>query len=245
MTYVGVLEDDAVQREALSSMVRARYEACGDPVTLLPFEGGDDLMAYARSRQPLDILLADIVLNDEGAGGGAAETAVGLVKRLPASAGDVQVIYVTGYEGHHTDVYETDHACFLLKPVAREDLDFALSRAEDLGRRSCAAPFRVRSGSEDRIVRPAQVSYIESDRRILRIHVPGDVLETYGKLSDFERRLPKKFVRCHKSFLVNMDYVAVCRSSELVLSTGERVPVSQSRRRLAQETIRAYVRGMR
>ena len=75
--------------------------------------------------------------------------------------------------------------------------------------------------------------------------VAGGSFETYGKLADYERRLPERFVRCHKSFLVNMDYVVACRSNELVLSTGQTVPVSQSRRKSTQEAVRAYVRDMR
>lgn len=252
MTHVGILEDDATQRETLLSMVASHYEAQGEPLESVEFGGADELVSYLRARRPLDILLADIVLDGgSGENGGGADknpaprTAIDLMRSLPVPGGDVQVIYVTGYERYHTSAYETDHACFLLKPVSQADLDFALKRAESLRRRRCVAPFRVRSGSEDKIVRPAQVSYVESDRRILRIHVAGGSFETYGKLADYERRLPERFVRCHKSFLVNMDYVVACRSNELVLSTGQTVPVSQSRRKSTQEAVRAYVRDMR
>lgn len=253
MTHVGILEDDATQREALVSMVASHYQAQGEPLEIVEFDGAESLVSYLHARRPLDILLADIVLDEDGPAatgedgekGPASETAIDLMKRLFGMGGDVQLIYVTGYEKYHTSAYETDHACFLLKPVSQADLDFALARAEDLRRRRNVAPFRVRLGSEDRIVRPAQISYVESDRRILKIHLTGGSFETYGKLADYERRLPKRFVRCHKSFLVNMDYVVACRANELVLSTGQSIPVSQSRRKSTQEAVRAYVRDMR
>lgn len=254
MTHVGILEDDATQREALVSMVASHYQAQGEPLETVEFDRAEALVSHLRARRPLDILLADIVLDGEGNGAGtgksgekgpASETAIDLMKRLFGMGGDVQLIYVTGYEKYHTSAYETDHACFLLKPVSQADLDFALARAEGLRRKRCIAPFRIRAGSEDRIVRPAQISFVESDRRILKIHVAGSSFETYGKLSDYERRLPERFVRCHKSFLVNMDYVVMCRANELALSTGEKIPVSQSRRKQTQEAVRAYVRDMR
>ena len=246
MTYVGILEDDALQREALQSMVESHYEAQGENHEAVAFAGAGELVSYLGARRPLDILLADIVLDGEGAEKSpSSDTAIDLIRGFPLLGGDVQVIYVTGYEKYHTSAYETDHACFLLKPVSQADLDFALARAEGLRRKRCIAPFRIRAGSEDRIVRPAQISFVESDRRILKINVAGSSFETYGKLSDYERRLPERFVRCHKSFLVNMDYVVMCRANELALSTGEKIPVSQSRRKQTQEAVRAYVRDMR
>ena len=156
----------------------------------------------------------------------------------------VQVIYVTGYDQYHTRAYETEHACFLVKPVDDGELAFALRRALDRAARGRMEPLRIRCGFEERIVDPRDIVFIESERRVLNIHTVAETVRTYGKLADLEESLPADFVRCHKSFLVNMRYIKAIGQGELRLAQGESVPVSQSRRRQTQEAVRTYARGV-
>ena len=257
---IAVLEDDPLQRRRLLEQV----EACARPllaggVALREFGRVEELAAYVRAGEPLDILLADIVLDPPSVETGAAGdirstgalsaeedslTAIDAVKRLMLAQRGMQVIYVTGYDQYHTRAYETEHACFLVKPVDDEELAFALRRALDRTARGRIEPLRIRCGFEERIVEPRDIVYIESERRVLNIHTALETIRTYGKLVDLEASLPAGFVRCHKSFLVNMRYIKAIGQGELRLAQGERVPVSQSRRRATQEAVRAYARGI-
>lgn len=258
---IAVLEDDPLQRGRLLDQVDAcvRPLLAGDDAFLREFACAEDLAAYVRAGEPLDILLADIVLDSPSAGKAAADgaslagdcsaadtspTAIDAVRRLMLAQRGVQVIYVTGYDQYHTRAYETEHACFLVKPVDDGELAFALRRALDRAARGRMEPLRIRCGFEERIVDPRDIVYIESERRVLNIYTVAEAIRTYGKLADLEGSLPADFVRCHKSFLVNMRYIKVIGQGELRLAQGESVPVSQSRRRQTQEAVRAYARGI-
>ena len=92
-----------------------------------------------------------------------------------------------------------------------------------------------------RAVQPSRITYVESDRRKLHIHAGKDVLTTYATLDALMRDLPDTFVRCHKSFLVNMRYIAFIEATRIGLLSGEVVPVSQKRRRATQEAFARYV----
>lgn len=49
---------------------------------------------------------------------------------------------------------------------------------------------------------------------------------TGGHLSQLERRLPAgRFLRCHKSYLINLDHAEGIRRYSLLLSNGQTVPV--------------------
>jgi two-component system response regulator LytT len=41
----------------------------------------------------------------------------------------------------------------------------------------------------------------------------------------------RRFFRCHRSYLVNLDYVRGCQTGQVLLSQGERIPVSRLRER--------------
>lgn len=258
---IAVLEDDPLQRDRLLEQVDAcaRPLLAGGDVVLREFERAEDLAAYVRAGEPLDILLADIVIDhpsaEEAAGDGtphageppardASPTAIDAVRCLMLAQRGVQVIYVTGYDQFHTRAYETEHACFLVKPVDDGELAFALRRALDRAARGRMEPLRIRCGFEERIVDPRDIVFIESERRVLNIHAVAETIRTYGKLADLEESLPADFVRCHKSFLVNMRYIKAIGQGELRLAQGESVPVSQSRKRQTQEAVRAYARGV-
>ena len=258
---IAVLEDDPLQRGRLLEQVDAcvRPLLAGGDVVLREFECAEGLAAYVRAGEPLDILLADIVLDspsaEEAARDGAphavepsardaSPTAIDAVRCLMLAQRGVQVIYVTGYDQYHTRAYETEHACFLVKPVDDGELAFALRRALDRAVRGRMEPLRIRCGFEERIVDPRDIVFIESERRVLNIHTVAETVRTYGKLADLEESLPADFVRCHKSFLVNMRYIKAIGQGELRLAQGESVPVSQSRRRQTQEAVRAYARGV-
>lgn len=257
---IAVLEDDSLQRGRLLEQVDACAQSLlTGAVDLKGFERAKELAAYVRAGGHLDILLADIVLDPSpverasasvswGTGalpaGKDSLTAIDAVKRLMLPQRGVQVIYVTGYDQYHTRAYETEHACFLVKPVDDRELTFALQRALERSACGWAEPLRIRCGFEERIVEPRDIVYVESERRVLNIHTALETIRTYGKLVDLEDSLPVGFIRCHKSFLVNMHYIKAIGQGELRLVQGERVPVSQSRKRATQEAVRAYARGI-
>jgi two-component system LytT family response regulator len=68
---------------------------------------------------------------------------------------------------------------------------------------------------------------------IFSIQNQNPVLASYT-LSDFEKKLnPAKFIRVHKSHIVNLDYIVKYTKGDggvLTLSTGTEIPVSRSRK---------------
>lgn len=87
------------------------------------------------------------------------------------------------------------------------------------------------------LVEPSRISYIESDRRKVRIHAGAEEIEAYASLSDLAAELPASFIQCHKSFLVNMDHVKELKADSVVLSSNQVVPVSQKRRKFVREAV--------
>lgn len=87
------------------------------------------------------------------------------------------------------------------------------------------------------------IEFIESRKRKLSIHVDDEELQTYATLSGAEGRLPAYFLRCHKSYLVNMHRVVEVRGDELTLASGAVVPVSRTYRREVKERFSRFLSG--
>lgn len=235
MYQVVLVEDDATQAEILRRMVGRSPR--GGEVVVEHISDAASLEARLAEGSPVDILMMDIELGSEDANG------IDLVKRhVPAGSG-TQVIYVTGFVEYCTSVYRTEHVYFLAKPVAQDDLDDALDRAFARLAARASKPLSIRFGGKVVLVAPEQISYIESDRRKVHIHVGAEDIETYASLSDIAAELPASFIQCHKSFLVNMDCIRELKGDSVMLASNQAVPVSQKRRKLVREAIFAHIQG--
>ena len=92
------------------------------------------------------------------------------------------------------------------------------------------------------MVDPAEVEFVESERRKVRLHcVRGGCIETYATLGQMLEMLPECFVQCHKSYLVNMACLVERPTSSVLLRQGWEVPVSQRQRTAVRDSFFHYV----
>ena len=193
-------------------------------------------LANAALRGDIDILLIDAEpTNREGDG---VEFVNGLLQR----GADMQVIFFASTEASfNLNMYQQKPTFFLPLDEPEEKAVWALEHACDLARRRSQRPLCIQNRNKVILVHPKDIAYIESDRRILHIHVGRELVDTYGKLSEVERQLPSSFVQCHKSFLVNLVHVKEQGADSFVLKTGDVVPISQQRRKLARKRLLEYL----
>lgn len=234
MYDVVILDDDSAQRDIELRAVAAcpgadglfRVKAMGDI---------DEFERYVSEGNNVDILVTDIVFGGE-------ENAIDVVARLSSQGFAMQVIYVTGYIDYCTSVYRTRHAYFLTKPFDQRDFDSAISRCLDnLADEEKSRPLVLTSQGRVVCVFPDDIDYIESDRRKVIVHAGERVVESYASLSEIAEKVPVSFVRCHKSYLVNMDRIAELVGGEAVMRSGARVPVSQRYRRAMRDKFVGYL----
>ncbi len=245
MHRIAIVDDDPTQRSRLALLTRRICTPLfGAEPEIRSFATTEDLeraIGEAGNRndpaQFCSIALMDIEF-DGGRNGIEATQAL-----FPEECG-VQVIYITGFIEYCTAVYETTHVSFLLKPVNRDQLAHALQQAAGRAAAAIGTPLRVTVGKREQLIRPERILYIESRLRVLNIHCTNGVIRTYQQLGDIEPLLPDYFLRCHTSYLVNLRAVDMSTGNDLLLSNGEKVPISQRRRRAVHEAIAAYLRNV-
>ena len=105
----------------------------------------------------------------------------------------------------------------------------------------CALTFKVRGRTI--VIDADRIEYLESERRKLRLHTDGSVVEVYCSLADAQDMLPEGFVRCHKSFVVNLADVVEIGKDDILVKSGSRVPMSQKRRHEVKEALLDYLKA--
>ena len=164
------------------------------------------------------------------------------------------VVFVTAYDSYAIKAFEVHAVDYLLKPVGAERFEAALTRArERLGGKlpqpalppaELAAAARppsqyldripVRDGTRVFIVPVAKLDYAEAQDDYVALASEGKKHLKQQTISSLETALdPSRFLRIHRSYIVNLERVARVepygKDSHLaVLSTGTQLPVSKT-----------------
>jgi two-component system, LytTR family, response regulator len=172
------------------------------------------------------------------------------------------VIFVTAYDDFAVRAFEANALDYLVKPVEEARFAQALERSRErlrsveavaLSKKLAAllametqrrqqnnaiARLLVPTSSGELVLDADEIDWIEADDYYAAIHARGRRHLIRESLASLEQRLePNRFVRAHRSAIVNIDRVRELRSTSdasgetvLVLRDGTRVPVSRRRR---------------
>jgi two-component system, LytTR family, response regulator len=163
---------------------------------------------------------------------------------------DLAVVFVTAYDEHALRAFEVNAIDYLLKPVAPDRFRSALARARERLRTRAPLPVAelvqaarppgttverilVRDGSKVVVIPIADLDYAEAQDDYVGLHSKGKTHLKQQTLADLEVSLdPGRFVRIHRSYLLNVDRLARLESDgearAAVLGDGTRLPVSRA-----------------
>ncbi len=105
----------------------------------------------------------------------------------------------------------------------------------------------IRKGQELIRVLIKDIIYIEAEKNYLMIRTRDDMFRIRETMTGVEKELQGKgFIRCHKGYLVNADYIEKLRSSEVLLKAGNEsivLPVGRSYEKEVREKILEFDRN--
>lgn len=219
MIRIAVCEDSIPVQAQIEDHISEILTDC--PVEI--FSSGEELLSFlSRERRRFSLYLMDISLP----GISGIETAAAIRERDPYAL----IIFITDYKEYVYEVFETLPYRFITKPIDKDIFHKAISDAVNyITDRGELFHFHV-----DRVqyqIPFQEIIYFESNLRRVTLHTGKEAFSFYGRLRDLSEHLnPMLFVRTHASYLVNMEYIRSIRDAEVLLSTGEHIPVSRKYR---------------
>jgi len=164
---------------------------------------------------------------------------------------DVAVVFATAFDDHAIRAFDVHAVDYVLKPVSPERVTLALERARQRIASRQPAPVAslvkdarpegqhaarlvVRQGARVHVIPAEKLDYAEAQDDYVGLHAEGKMHLKQQTLSDLESSLdPKRFVRVHRSYLLNLDRLARIDSEggepkAVVLTDGTRLPLSRS-----------------
>ena len=167
---------------------------------------------------------------------------------------DQPVIFITAYDQYALKAFEVHAVDYLLKPFSAERFQEAIARARERLRAKATMPsdevdkiirdakprtgpagrILIRDGANVHVLPVDKVDYVEAQDDYVAFKSAGKQYLKDQTLSAVEGTLdPARFVRIHRSFILNIDRIAKVElyakdSRMAILRDGTRLPVSRA-----------------
>ena len=224
MLDIAVVDDEKGIRDHLCELIRKQKQ----PGRVESYATGEELLASGKR---FDIVFLDIRL--EGING--IETA----RKLREKQDDMVLIFITGLREYVFDALDLYAFQYLLKPVDEKKFAEVLGRAErEAGRKR--EKQRIFLKTRNLTLDQADILYIESRGKKLEIHTVRETedIQIYAAMEELEGQLGEGFYRCHRSYIVNMVYIAEYNSDSIFLTNGNKVYLAKKK---YGEFVKAYM----
>lgn len=214
-------DEPAMARELAGYLARYLEEHEVTAYSVSSFSSGRALLEAADG---FDVIFLDIQMEEPD----GMETA-----RLLRGQGDHSLlVFVTVLMELVFDAFQVEAYDYLTKPLDAARFARTMDRVLQTLEQRTAASLVIQQGSGCEVVPLSDVVYCEVLGRKVYLHkADGTITGYYDRLEQLERRVDGRFFRCHRSYLVNLDHVRGCQAGQVLLSQGERIPVSRLRER--------------
>ena len=189
------------------------------------FEFHDGIELIENYQPDFDLIFMDIKMEKLGGLKTAEE-----IRKTDSMVG---LFFLTSLSQYVWKGYEYGAINYLLKPMKygrlKMELDRFFSRYQ--GREEAYLSFSNDNGKYKVLYK--NLRYAETQKRNVLLHFGEQEQVIYKNMKEIASLLgaQRQFARCHASFIVNMAYVKSVENLDAVLTTDERVPISQPKRK--------------
>lgn len=182
-----------------------------------------------NNRQPnADLILMDIQLGEL--------SGITYASKIQSINQHIRIIFVTGFENRYSQLIfdNVSPSGFIVKPINPKILVQNINRIYFEIRES-EEKINIKTSVGEISVSANQLLYIESYKRTLIYHIHNDTFNKYDKLNNIEKELPPYFIRCHRSYIINPNFVILMGKNFFEMSNGEKIPISKTYKESSRE----------
>lgn len=241
MIKIAICDDEKNIRSYLTSLIREQKAEC----EITEYASADE---YLSSGMEHDLLFLDIELKGSTSG----MDGMGLARQIRGMEQIRQpvIIFVTGYEKYVYDAFDVDAFQYLVKPVNEQKFAEVFSRAQDKILSEAEQKKKtllIQYAGANKAIPLDNIYYMESQSHKIVLYTKDREqaslcrLEYYAKIGELEEELQGHFCRIHKGYLVNLSYVDEYSRTEIILTNGDKLPLSKYK---YEDFVKAYLRFM-
>lgn len=149
------------------------------------------------------------------------------------------LVFTTAYSEYALEGFKVDALDYLLKPFSFAEFSKAAGKARAQFELKQNAPEKLESNNEFLFIKSEykllrvnlnDIRFIEGMKEYVRIHITGQKpIMTLLSMKSLEAKLPAdKFMRVHRSYIVNLEKITTIERFTLVYDDKHRIPISDN-----------------
>jgi len=197
-------------------------ENLNDSCEIHPFLSADDLLRYTEQHGRFDLLFLDIVM--PGMNG------IELAKELRSKDHKSMIVFLTTSSEYAVSSYQVNAFYYLLKPYSSTDINSLLRKVFNKLESEKSTSIVVKESGKLTKIEIHNIQFLESIKHMIHFHLrDSSIISCYGTINEFSDLLlsDERFVRCHKSFIINMNFVKSLSSSCFIMQDKVVIPISR------------------
>ena len=160
-------------------------------------DNSEDILDYIK-RNPSDVFLLDINLK-------SSKTGLELAEEIRKVKKNSYLIFTTGHLEYAMVAYKYKTFDYIAKPITYDRLEDTVVRLfEDVNGLNKRY---LRIDNKNTLIDESEIQYVKRDGMKLVFHTPSRDYDTYSSFNKFQNRLPKTYIRCHKSCIANINQI--------------------------------------
>lgn len=232
---IAICDDEAAQRNLLHKYMEEWAAQNGITLKTEFFVSGESFVFSWEDDRAYDLLILDIEMGKM--------SGMELARNIRRQDEEIPILFVTGYDRYMAQGYEVAALHYLLKPLRKEKLFEVLDRLKRKDRQEERLFFQTEEG---RLSLPvSKVWYVEADGHQCTLYTEQEKHRLRASIGEMAEYLEghREFVRCHRSYLVNVRHISAVVKTELVLDDKRRLPVSRSAEKGVNQAFIEMFRG--
>ncbi len=220
MIKIAFCDDDPSVLKELSSLFDHYRAERSYELEYVSYQSPLELIAGFEKGLRWDVLLLDVMM--------PGQNGMELAKEIREYDNHVNIIFLTSSPEFAVQSYTVGAFFYQLKPIHEDSFYHVLDQVMKKCEQSYAQKIILKCKSGITAIVPEKIEYCEVIGHSLLLHMSnGAVLESVGKLNELEEKLSVfgGFLRVHRSFLVNMEYIQSISYRAVTLACLAEIPI--------------------
>lgn len=231
MIHIAICDDEKDFVAYMTGLLKQYATETGQEIKVTVYYDGMELIE--KYDTTIDLIFLDIQMR--------VVNGLRAAERIRQMDEKVGIIFLTTLTQYGLEGYKYQATNYIIKPIRYARLKEEMKQWLERHRQDDSSFIVVANDAGKFKVFLKSLRFIETFNRNLLLHTDQENIICYKKMKELETELVQHgFVRCHSGYLVNLFYVKRIEKLDIILTTGERVPISQPKRKEFMERLADY-----
>ena len=235
MLKIAICEDSDIQYKILDKYLKSWALKNNITIHLVHYKSSEEFLFNLNENMDIDIIILDIQMK--------RMNGIELAKKIREKDEEIAIIFVTGVSEHISKGYSVGAINYLLKPLKEDELFESLDRAYRKIKQLKEKKESLKVVVDKQIlkIKYSDIKYFVVYSHYIHIELLNKKVTYKKKISDLEEELPKAhFLRCHRSYIVNLHFIKSIEKESLTLDDNTIIPISRGKREKVLEVFMNY-----